>query len=228
MIKHTVYKVTNKLNGKIYIGVHKETKRHDHYMGSGKLIKKAILKHGIENFEKEILFVMDSQEEAFDKERELVNEEFVSDPNTYNLVVGGKGGLGKKISEEHKLAISKSKLGIPRPDSVCKKVSITRRLRNIPSPNKGINLTDAHRKALSKSRAGKKGPKMPDSTRAALLKANTGPRPQSFKDLYKKKLLIDGICYDSCSEVASKFGISNSLVSYRLKSDKWTGWKYHD
>lgn len=58
-------------------------------MGSGLLIKRAIEKQGIENFEKEILFIFDSKEEAEFKEAEIVNEEFVQRNDTYNIAIGG-------------------------------------------------------------------------------------------------------------------------------------------
>jgi len=91
---YTIYKVTNMLDGKIYIGKHQTKDLDDGYMGSGKHLKRAIDKYGIENFTKEILYVFDNEAEMNAKEAELVTGEFVKEDTNYNLCPGGHGGFG--------------------------------------------------------------------------------------------------------------------------------------
>lgn len=89
---YTIYKTTNLINGKIYIGKHKTTNLDDMYIGSGKILKRAIKKHGIDNFIKEYLFIFDNEEDMNNKEAELVSEEFIKEDTNYNLKLGGEGG----------------------------------------------------------------------------------------------------------------------------------------
>ena len=89
---YLIYKITNRLNNKIYVGKHKTENRADDYFGSGVLIERAIGKHGKENFVKEILFELASEEEMNQRESEIVDEDFVARDDTYNIMVGGQGG----------------------------------------------------------------------------------------------------------------------------------------
>lgn len=93
-MKYYIYKITNLVNNKIYIGKRKHVDpENDSYMGSGKLINLAIKKHGITNFKKDILHVFDNHDAAANMEKELVTKEFCKLPNTYNLHEGGYGGF---------------------------------------------------------------------------------------------------------------------------------------
>lgn len=90
MIKYyTVYKVTNIINGKFYIGKHITENPYDDYMGSGKLIKKAIKKYGEKNFLKEVLKIYDNEHDMNVAEEILID---LTNPSAYNLQPGGKGG----------------------------------------------------------------------------------------------------------------------------------------
>lgn len=89
---YTVYQITNKISGRSYIGMHQTTNLDDDYMGSGTILRRHYKKYGTDNFEKEILHIFDTKEEMANKEAELVNEDWVNDPNTYNLKMGGEGG----------------------------------------------------------------------------------------------------------------------------------------
>jgi group I intron endonuclease len=87
------YQITNKVNGKIYVGVHKTTDLNDGYMGSGKVIKRAIAKHGLKNFTKDILEFFENAELMYAHETQIVTEEFLSRKDVYNLRRGGTGGF---------------------------------------------------------------------------------------------------------------------------------------
>jgi group I intron endonuclease len=108
---YLIYKTTNLINNKIYIGSHRTSNIKDNYLGSGTLLKQAIKKYGKENFIKEILYIFDNADEMVQMERDLVNEEFVNQRNTYNMEIGGSGGkiwtkeLRDKMSESKKDSI---------------------------------------------------------------------------------------------------------------------------
>ena len=91
-MKIYIYKITNKINGKIYIGQHKQTtikENVDRYLGSGILIKKAQDKYGKENFTKEIVEYC-NEEDVNDREVYWIRFYNSITPNGYNITKGGQ------------------------------------------------------------------------------------------------------------------------------------------
>jgi len=90
-----VYQIKNKINGKSYIGQHSSDELGSYY-GSGKLIKKAIQKYGVENFERIILEKCSSKEELNEREKYWIRKNNTIS-NGYNLTEGGTGGDTSKF-----------------------------------------------------------------------------------------------------------------------------------
>lgn len=89
-IKFTVYETINTINKKKYIGIHKCYDPNDDYLGSGIALSNAIKKYGRSAFEKRILFIFDNEEDALEKEKELITINIIKSDNYYNLTKGGQ------------------------------------------------------------------------------------------------------------------------------------------
>lgn len=127
-----IYRITNLVNGKTYIGQHRYKNLNDNYMGSGVALKSSIKKYGIENFKKELIYTrIKLQETADTLEILTIEKEKANGKAEYNLIAGGHGYRptlckakssawksrmsevmkGKQFSSEHKKHLSESKIG---------------------------------------------------------------------------------------------------------------------
>lgn len=104
---HFIYKTTNLLSGKYYIGMHSTDNLNDGYMGSGKRLRYSINRYGKESHRVEILEFFDNRDELKKREREIVNLNEIAKEECMNLVVGGEGGRGF-TSEEQRINAFKS------------------------------------------------------------------------------------------------------------------------
>lgn len=95
---HFIYKTTNLLNNKFYIGMHSTANLADGYLGSGTRLRRSIRRHGKENFKFEILEFLSTRKELVAREKELVTKEQIEHPSCMNLKPGGEGGFN---NEEH-------------------------------------------------------------------------------------------------------------------------------
>ena len=89
---YLIYQTINLVNNKIYIGKHITENIEDNYFGSGKYLRRAIQKYGLENFEFKILFELQNEEEMNLLEKCVVTQEFCDRNDTYNINIGGDGG----------------------------------------------------------------------------------------------------------------------------------------
>jgi hypothetical protein len=93
---HFLYKTTNLLNGKFYVGIHSTSNLKDGYLGSGTRLRRSIRKYGEENFKMEILQFFNDRQTLFEEEKKLVNNNLLKEPLCMNLKPGGSGGLNNE------------------------------------------------------------------------------------------------------------------------------------
>jgi group I intron endonuclease len=146
-----VYKITNSVNGKLYIGQskspHTRWGRHKKdALTQNWLLSRAIRKHGVSAFSMEILHWCETKEDANELEQFLIAECYTQ-VTGYNILPGGDGILpGTKFSDSHKQNISKGRMN--------------------------MQFSEAHKANLSAAKKGEKHPqygtKRSDSTRAKI------------------------------------------------------------
>lgn len=159
---HTVYKTTNLLDGKYYIGVHKTSDPLDSYMGSGVRLIRAIRKHGIANFQKTILIECEDAELAYFIESHLVSDAQVADSRCYNMKCGGSGGgtvgnrgySGRSHTAETRAKLRSNSLGRRHTDAtklkMIRKKSDAER-QQISQSLMGLAKSESHKRKISGS-----------------------------------------------------------------------------
>lgn len=164
--QHIIYKVTNTLNNRFYVGMHTGFPD-DQYFGSGKRLKAEIKKYGKQYFKKEILEVLPDRESLRIRESQIVNEQLRSNPLCLNLKNGGEGGWeyvnssGANIrndfprDEDYKMKMSKAKTGTVCSQEHRQKISDNAPMKNPEAVRKmqkalsGKEKSEAHKQAIS-------------------------------------------------------------------------------
>jgi len=119
MRSYDVYKITNKVNNKVYIGITSKGisarwKEHIYSAEHGCPFKlhNAIRKYGKENFSIELIDFCNSWEELTEKEQYYISEyKSLQDEFGYNMTEGGDGTFGRTHSEETKEKIRQKAIG---------------------------------------------------------------------------------------------------------------------
>ena len=207
-----IYKITNKTNGKIYIGqtvkdLSARWKRHCCPSSGCTALHNAIVKYGADNFTVEQIDVACSKEELDRKEQYWIKHFNSRVPNGYNLSDGGDGCLGYKHTEEAKMRMAEARIGKGTPHTEEWKRQCSIRQLGNKHPHKGSPWSEEQRQLMSALRKGK-----------------------AFPQKYKKIMCIDTqTIFDSRKQAAEWLGVYPSALSIAVKKGNRCGgymWKY--
>lgn len=193
MKSNEVYKITNKITGKIYIGITNQGSgaryRHHWYesrIGEPSPIHRSMAKYGEDNFTLEIIDFAETYEELKEKEKFWIKEFNSTDRNIgYNLTEGGDGTFGRTHSEETKEKIRQKALG--------------------------RKISEETKKKMSEARIGKCSDKQREHLKKISIQAKAIPVLQFSKtgEFIAK--------YESVSDAARQTGINSDTIERQLK-----------
>lgn len=164
-----IYRTTNLINGKQYIGKHKSCEFDPDYKGSGKILKEAYAKYGWSNFESEMLCPCFSKAELNSEEIFIISYfDAISSNRYYNIAKGGDGG--DVTGGNHELHSLKTKLGMKR-NNASTKISQSKADMKL-SPEHAAKLAKGARKYWS-------NPNTKTKRKLALVGNNYASHPQS-------------------------------------------------
>lgn len=213
-----IYLITNKLNGKKYVGCTKHSvehrwKQHCYVAMKGKkmsYIAKAIRKYGVDNFSVEQLAETNSYADMLELEIKCISEHNSKKPNGYNLTDGGDGFngwkptfahlkamsdrlMGHETSEETRRKIAEAHIGMSHSDETCAKIS------SIMSQKW---LDDSYRETQT-------------------TKVIEGYVKNRDKHISRVAISveIDGVLYESQSAAARAIGVNAETVRYRINNN---------
>lgn len=194
MKNNDVYKITNKVTGKVYIGITNQGAgaryRHHWYearIGESAPIHRSMAKYGEENFTLEILETVDTYDEL--KEREKYWIKFYNSMDRskgYNLTEGGDGTFGRLHSEETKEKIRQKAIGRKASEEAKKKMS------------------EAQKKYSEQHKA--------NADRIRVLNY----KPIEVFDLQGNKIEE----FETTKQCAEKYGVSSTMVKSYCRSDQ--------
>lgn len=216
-----IYKTTNLVNGKYYIG--KYAGKRSTYLGSGIHLKSAIEKYGRKNFKRIVMEECNSLEQLSDREKYWIELfDAVNDPRSYNLTEGGQGGFSHSTRAHYAANLDK-KYGktIEQPphainsdylqEYVVTVDGVSRVMTGMESVSTylGIERSQVYRYFnLEKPKKGYKHRSLSVDT---------------YTDYFYS---VDGTIYQTSKEVCDKYKISQGTLHYRcLKSERMDWWK---
>lgn len=241
---YTVYIHTNKVNGKRYVGITRQSVQERWRDGKGyrKCIYfyRAIEKYGWDGFDHEIFASNLTEKEAQHMEKLLIKELQTQDPEFgYNI---SDGGSITRISEEGRKRLSEQKKGELNPNfgrivSEEEKKHLSELFSGERNPNYGRKHTEEARRKMSEANIGHHPS---EETRQKISLSMMGkfvgrPRPEGSGRHQKKVLCVEtGEVFDSIADAARSKGLYNSksnisaVCKGKIKSFGGYHWEYYE
>ena len=187
--KFIIYKATNPVNGKIYVGqtaISLSDRKAGHIQkvrkGSLSHFHNAIRKYGLDAFTWETICLCSSKDEANAKECELIKVFNAKAPAGYNITDGGEGTVGFYPSAETRAKMGKAHKGNKRALGYKHSDETKAKLSKAGKGNKrclGYKHSDEFKAKVSAIMTGNKymlGYKMPEETKVKISKGMTGKK----------------------------------------------------
>jgi group I intron endonuclease len=216
-----IYRTTNKINGKTYIGKKHKQIFVDSYYGSGIVISSAIKKYGKENFEVVLIATADSLEDLNLLERQFI----LNEQPKYNLAPGGDGGDIISNLENKNDIRSRATAGIKKwhaslteeekEEWIC---SIKKAREGQGNFREGYIPTDGHRKKSSVSNteawnnltAEERSQRLQNHSKAM-------SKRQGQQTHNSQQIEINGIIYASLTKAAAALGLKRHILQNKIK-----------
>lgn len=239
---YTVYKHTNKINNKVYVGIttRKPKERWGSYGNGYKNnahFYSAIEKYGWENFEHEIIAEGLTKEEAYKKEIELITFYKSNDRKFgYNKSSGGDPGSGHVWTEEERKRQSEKLTGIKR--SAETRAKISKCVRNRPQElrekfAKARTGKSPWNKGLKKELNPLTGRSQSGECRTKISKALKGkPKSESHKRALSRPVrnITTGEEFYSLKEAGEKYNVHPAAIGFACRKQTKTcvkcEWEY--
>lgn len=219
--KWCVYKHTNKINGKIYIGQTCKVPQQRWANGEGyqkcTLFYKAIKKYGWDNFEHEIVEKDLTHDEANNEEKILIAYFESNKPDKgYNLTSGGEGAEHSEATKQKMRDNQKGEL-----NTFFGRKHSLEIIEKMKQAHAGVHPSLCTRKKLSESKIGQLNPFFKKDHSEEF-------KNKLRKRLSKKVLCVEtGIIYISTKEAGKLLNIDASCISKCCRGERKTAGGYH-
>lgn len=235
---HYIYKITNNINGKIYIGqTNNPTRRWWQHTSSARcnkgnqLITKAMIKHGLDNFDFSVICTCCTQEDTDEIEILLIKQYNSTDMSVgYNLAKGGsklistpeiRNKISKSLKEYYKNNDGANKGKVLSKETRDK---ISKSSMGKPGTNKGKKFSEEWRQKISESNMGKK---FTEKRLKRMSESHMGHIPVNRKLTFKEAEKIREIYKNTKipqKELGKRYGISqasiNDLILYKTYRER--------